>query len=190
MRDASSAAARARSAEVTIVAGARLLCVTSAEEMRAAVKSEINQATIFIAAAAVADYRPIGFATQKIKKTGDGLTLQLEPTPDILAEVAAAPHDNLIVVGFAAETNDVLQQARAKLERKQLDAVVANNVTQPGAGFDIETNIITIITRDKDEPIELPLLSKRAAADHILDEVIRLRRQKPIAFMSPELRAV
>lgn len=178
-------AARARGAEVTVVAGVttatapaevRLLCGTSAAEMRAAVMSEINRATIFIAAAAVADYRPVRPAAQKIKKSGDVLTLQLELTPDILAEVAASPHDNLIVVGFAAETDNVLQQARHKLERKRLDAVVANNVTQPGAGFNTETNIVTIITRDNDEPIELPLLSKRAVADRILDEVARLRR--------------
>ncbi|MBA3440059.1 MAG: bifunctional phosphopantothenoylcysteine decarboxylase/phosphopantothenate--cysteine ligase CoaBC, partial [Pyrinomonadaceae bacterium] len=192
-------AARARGAEVTVVAGVttahapaevRLLCVTSAAEMHAAVMSEINRATIFMAAAAVADYRPVEPAAQKIKKSGEVLTLQLELTPDILAEVAASPHDNLIVIGFAAETDNVLQQARHKLERKRLDAVVANNVTQPGAGFDTETNIVTILTRDSDEPIELPLLAKRAVADRILDEVARLRQQKPLVIMSSELRAV
>lgn len=182
-------AARGRGAEVTVVAGVttvdaptgvRLLCVTSAAEMRAAVMSEINRATVFIAAAAVADYRPVEFAAQKIKKSGDTLTLQLEPTPDILGEVAASPHDDLIVVGFAAETNHVLQQAQAKLERKRLDIVVANDVTQPGAGFDTETNIVTIITRDSDAPVELPLMFKREAAIHILDQVVRLRREKPL----------
>jgi len=178
-------AARARGAEVTVVAGVtnaeppanvKLVHALSAEEMRAAVLKEISGATVFIAAAAVSDYRPAERAANKIKKTGESLTLTLEPTPDILAEVARAKQNGLLVVGFAAETNDVLKHARAKLERKSLDALVANDITRKGAGFDVETNIITIITRASDAPIELPLMSKLDASHRILDEIARLRR--------------
>ncbi|HEY0545259.1 MAG TPA: bifunctional phosphopantothenoylcysteine decarboxylase/phosphopantothenate--cysteine ligase CoaBC [Pyrinomonadaceae bacterium] len=179
-------AARARGAEVTVVAGetgapapsnARLLRASSAEEMRAAVMRELDAATVFIAAAAVADYRPAKREESKIKKSSDALTLKLEPTPDILAEVAGARHNGLLVIGFAAETTDVIQHARQKLTRKRLDAIVANDITRAGAGFDVETNIITLIARDRDEAVELPLMSKLEAAHKILDEVARLRRK-------------
>jgi phosphopantothenoylcysteine decarboxylase/phosphopantothenate--cysteine ligase len=176
-------AARARGANVTIVAGAttaqppaqdlKLLRALSAQEMLTAVMKEVEDATIFIAAAAVSDYRPTEPAAQKIKKSESQLTLTLEPTPDILASVAASRRDGLLVVGFAAETFDVLAQARAKLERKRLDAIIANDVTRAGAGFDTETNIVTILTREN--AVELPLMSKREAAHRILDEIARLR---------------
>lgn len=178
-------AARARGALVTLVAGVtnteppaniKLVRALSAEEMRAAVMKEISGATVFIAAAAVSDYRPAERAANKIKKSGGSLTLQLEPTPDILAEVAGAKQNGLLVVGFAAETNDVLNHARAKLEGKRLDALVVNDITRKGAGFDVETNIITIITRQSAAPIELPLMSKLDASHRILDEIARLRR--------------
>jgi phosphopantothenoylcysteine decarboxylase/phosphopantothenate--cysteine ligase len=177
-------AAQARGAEVTVVAGVtnaeppanvKLVRAHSAEEMRAAVMKEISGATVFIAAAAVSDYRPTERAANKIKKSGESLTLTLEPTPDILAEVARAKQNGLLVVGFAAETNDVLKHAREKLERKSLDALVANDITRKGAGFDVETNIITIITRASDAPIELPLMPKLDASHRILDEIARLR---------------
>jgi phosphopantothenoylcysteine decarboxylase/phosphopantothenate--cysteine ligase len=176
-------AARARGANVTIVAGAttaqppaqdvKLLRALSAQEMLTAVMKEVEDATIFIAAAAVSDYRPTEPAAQKIKKSESQLTLTLEPTPDILASVAASRRDGLLVVGFAAETFEVLAQARAKLERKRLDAIIANDVTRAGAGFDTETNIVTILTREN--AVELPLMSKREAAHRILDEIARLR---------------
>jgi phosphopantothenoylcysteine decarboxylase/phosphopantothenate--cysteine ligase len=178
-------AARARGAQVTIVAGAttaatpdgvRLVRALSAEEMRARVLEEIAAATVFIAAAAVSDYRPVSPASIKIKKTAAPLTLALEPTPDILGEVADSRSNGMLVVGFAAETNDVLNYARSKLERKQLDAIVANDITRDGAGFDTETNAVTILTRGGDEAIELPLMSKRDVAHRILDEIARLRR--------------
>lgn len=178
-------AARARGAEVTIVAGAttapapagiRTVRALSAEEMRAAVMNEMAAATIFIAAAAVSDYRPASSSESKIKKSDAPLTLLLEPTPDILAEVSANRRNGLLVVGFAAETDDVLNYARAKLERKQLDAIVANDITRDGAGFDTETNAVIILTRDGDSaPIELPLMSKTDVAHCILDEIARLR---------------
>jgi phosphopantothenoylcysteine decarboxylase/phosphopantothenate--cysteine ligase len=178
-------AARSRGAEVTVVAasttveppaGVRTVRALSAEQMRAAVMKEIRHTTLFIAAAAVADYRPAEPAAEKIKKSNAELTLKLEPTPDILAEVGASRSGGLMVVGFAAETNDVLRYAREKLGRKNLDLVVANDITREGAGFDTETNIVTLIARDRDKPLELPLMSKPEAAHKILDEVARLRR--------------
>ncbi len=177
-------AARARGAEVTVVAGAtsveppagvRLVRALSAEEMRAAVMKEVAGASVFIAAAAVADYRPALRAASKIKKSGERLTLELERTPDILSEVSANRRDGLVVVGFAAETDDVLAHARAKLERKGLDAIVANDVTRDGAGFDAATNVVQIITRARAEPTELPLMSKLEASHRILDEIVSLR---------------
>jgi phosphopantothenoylcysteine decarboxylase/phosphopantothenate--cysteine ligase len=179
-------AARARGADVTIVAGVtnalapanvKLVRALSAEEMRDAVMKEITGATVFIAAAAVSDYRPAKRAASKIKKADANLTLTLEPTPDILMEVSEARRNGLLVVGFAAETDDVTNNARSKLERKRLDAIVANDITRDGAGFDKETNIITIISRASDAPVELPLMSKLDASHRILDEVARLRRK-------------
>jgi phosphopantothenoylcysteine decarboxylase/phosphopantothenate--cysteine ligase len=183
-------AARARGAEVTVIAGdtsapcpanISLVRATSAEEMRAEVLKKIDAATVFIAAAAVADYRPARRAESKIKKSQAALTLTLEPTPDILAEVSKVKHDGLLVIGFAAETTDVIEHARQKLSRKRLDAIVANDITRDGAGFDVETNIVTLIARDNGVPVELPLMSKLEAAHRILDEVVRLRRsQTPV----------
>ena len=179
-------AARARGAEVTVVAGAtsasspagvRVLRAVSAEEMRDAVMREVGEASVFIAAAAVADYRPAARVENKIKKSLDALTLRLEPTPDILSEVGLARTNGLLVVGFAAETDALIENARDKLVRKNLDAIVANDLTQKGAGFDLETNIITILTRDREQPAPLPLMSKLDAAHRILDEVVRLRRK-------------
>jgi phosphopantothenoylcysteine decarboxylase/phosphopantothenate--cysteine ligase len=179
-------AARARGAEVTLVAGAtsiapptnvKLVHALSAEEMRAAVMKEIPAATIFIAAAAVSDYRPAERSGSKIKKSGQSMTLTLEPTPDILAEVSAARQNGLLVVGFAAETDHVIEHARSKLEGKRLDAIIANDITREGAGFDKETNIVTILSRASEGAIELPMMSKLEAAHRILDEIKRLRRK-------------
>lgn len=176
-------AAKERGADVTVVAGAtsvtppsniRVIRAVSAEEMRAAVMSEINGATVYIGAAAIADYRPVSKAENKIKKTEDEMTIALEKTPDILAEVGRAKQNGLLVIGFAAETNDVVDYAKSKLERKNLDAIVANDVTKSGAGFNADTNIITIITRDK-EPLSLPMMSKLEAANRVLDVIVRLR---------------
>ncbi|MCA1567086.1 MAG: bifunctional phosphopantothenoylcysteine decarboxylase/phosphopantothenate--cysteine ligase CoaBC [Acidobacteria bacterium] len=180
-------AAQARGAAVALVAGAtsadapagvRLRRALSADEMHAAVQAEVKDATVFIGAAAVSDYRPAKRAAQKMKKSGAALTLALEPTPDILASVAAAGHDGLLVIGFAAESENVVAHAREKLARKKLDAIVANDITRDGAGFDAATNIVTLITRDRDAPVELPLMSKLEAAHRILDEVVRLRRAR------------
>jgi len=177
-------AARQRGAEVTIVAGITtvespanvvLVRTQSAAEMRAAVMKEISHTSIFIAAAAVADYRPLNPADEKIKKSDERLVLTLERTEDILGEVAAARHDNLLAIGFAAETNDLVRHAREKLRNKNLDLVVANDVSRTDAGFDTTTNVITIVTKDSDEVFELPLMSKQDAAHRILDQIVRLR---------------
>ncbi len=176
-------AAAARGAEVTVVAGetkvappdgVRVIKGVSAAEMHSAVMRELPNATVFIGAAAVADYAPANAANAKIKKEGrDVMTLELVKTPDILADVSRNRHDGLLVVGFAAETNDVVAYARSKMEKKGLDLIVANDITKEGAGFNTDTNIATIITRDSES--ELPLMSKRELADKILDAVVKLR---------------
>jgi phosphopantothenoylcysteine decarboxylase/phosphopantothenate--cysteine ligase len=178
-------AARARGADVTVIAGVtnverpegvRFIDALSAGEMSDAVAREIERATIFIAAAAVADYRPVKRAAQKIKKSDAPLNLELEPTPDILASVAASRRDGLLIVGFAAESERVVEHAREKLQRKRLDAIVANDITRDGAGFDSAMNAVTIISSDRDDALEFPLMSKLEAAHRILDEIARLRR--------------
>ena len=146
----------------------------SADEMSQAVARERANATVFIGAAAIADYRPAERADQKIKKTSDSITLTLERTPDVLSEVAAARSNGMLVVGFAAETENVLDNARTKLRNKNLDAIIANDVSRQNAGFDSADNAITIITKDE-QAIELPLMSKTEAADRILDTITRLR---------------
>jgi phosphopantothenoylcysteine decarboxylase/phosphopantothenate--cysteine ligase len=177
-------AAHARGAQVTVVAGAttvpappgvRLVRAISAQQMFDAVMNELPEATVFIGAAAVADYRPAQRVDHKIKKGREPMTLTLEPTPDILAAVGQTRPGNMLVIGFAAETTEVINHARAKLERKRLDLIVANDVSRDGAGFETETNIITLIARDRAGAVELPLQSKRDAAHAILDEIVRLR---------------
>ncbi len=177
-------AAAGRGAKVTVVAGATtvdpptgvtVIKTVSAEEMYQAVKKELAKATVFVGAAAVADYAPANAAGAKIKKDGrDFMILELKKTQDILAEVSKNRHEGMLVVGFAAETNDVIGYARSKMEKKGLDMVVANDITAKGAGFNTDTNIATIITHSGE--IELPLMSKREMADRILDEVIKLRK--------------
>jgi len=177
-------AAAERGANVTVVAGVttveppanvRVLRGVSAREMFDAVMSELPQATVFVGAAAVADYAPANAADAKIKKEGrDTMTLELRKTPDILSNVSNKRHDGLLVVGFAAETNDVITYAKIKMGKKGLDLVVANDITAEGAGFNTDTNIATIITRSGE--IALPLMSKREMADKILDEICKLRK--------------
>ena len=175
-------AALKRGAEVTVVTGvtsvpppvgARVVQALSAEEMLKAVASEAGKASVFIGAAAIADYRPAQKAEQKIKKTNKSITLALERTPDVLAQVSASRANGMLVVGFAAETENVVDNAQQKLRSKNLDAIVANDVTRTDSGFDSSTNAITIVTKDKTD--ELPLMSKTAAANRILDVIVRLR---------------
>ena len=146
--------------------------VRTAAEMLKAVEENIEGATTAIFAAAVADYRPAEAATHKMKKTGAGITLRLEPNPDILATIARKKGHRLIV-GFAAETNNVAENARKKLKEKNADLIVANDVTAEGAGFDVDTNVVTLFARDgRDLP--LPKMTKCEVAHRILDEVVRL----------------
>ena len=178
-------AAVKRGGEVTVVAGTttvappagvRVVQALSAEEMSQAVARERENASVFIGAAAIADYRPVQRADQKIKKSEDAITLTLERTPDVLSQVAAARTNGMLVIGFAAETENVVDNAREKLRSKKLDAIVANDVTREDSGFDSSTNAITIITKDSEEPVQLPLMSKSEAADRILDVIVRIRK--------------
>ena len=148
----------------------------AAEEMRIAVTREAGAASIFMAAAAVSDYRAKETAATKIKKSEAVMELKLEPTVDILGEVARARKNGQLLIGFAAETNDLLEHAREKLVGKGLDAIVANDVSREDAGFDSENNAVFILLRDHPLPIELPLMSKLETAHRILDEVVQLRR--------------
>jgi phosphopantothenoylcysteine decarboxylase/phosphopantothenate--cysteine ligase len=152
--------------------GATRVDVGTAAEMLAAVEQHFPSATIAVFAAAVGDYRPSEAAKSKLKKTPAGITLQLQPTPDILA-TCARKKGHRIVVGFAAETDHVAANARKKLSEKDLDLIVANDVTAEGAGFDVDTNVVTLFSRDgRDLP--LPRLTKREVAHRILDEAVRL----------------
>ncbi|MGE5726182.1 MAG: bifunctional phosphopantothenoylcysteine decarboxylase/phosphopantothenate--cysteine ligase CoaBC [Acidobacteriota bacterium] len=154
--------------------GADVVAVETAEQMRQAVLQRLPQATVVIATAAVSDYRPKTQARQKLKRSGP-MTLDLEPTADILAEVARR-RQNQVVVGFAAETENALENARKKLASKSLDAIVVNDVSRPGIGFDAERNAVTIITQD--EVIEVPETSKWEVAQRVLDQLVRLRRHR------------
>lgn len=178
-------AALKRGAAVTVVvgvtsvdppAGVRVVKALSAEEMLKAVASEAGHASIFIGAAAIADYRPAQRTEQKIKKSNESITLTLERTPDVLSQVAASRANGMLVVGFAAETENVLDNAREKLRSKKLDAIVANDVSRADSGFDTTTNKIAIITKDKE--VELPLMTKSEAADQILDAIVRIRHNR------------
>lgn len=150
---------------------AEVTLVQSAEEMRAAVLRLLPQATIVIKTAAVSDYRPKHAAEQKIKRKG-ALALELEPTADILGEIVRRK-DSQIMIGFAAETENVLENARQKLASKSLDAIVVNDVSREGVGFDSDRNAVTIITRD--DVIEVPETTKWEVAQRVLDVVVRLK---------------
>jgi phosphopantothenoylcysteine decarboxylase/phosphopantothenate--cysteine ligase len=180
-------------AEAAIRRGARVLLVTgpvllkppasaevtrveSAEEMRQAVHRLLPQAMIVIKTAAVADYRPKHQAEQKIKRSGP-MTLELEPTTDILAELARHKQSQLII-GFAAETQNALENARKKLTAKSLDAIVVNDVSREGVGFDTDRNAVTIITHD--EVVEVPETTKWEVAQRVLDQVVRLRKHSTL----------
>ena len=173
-----------RGADVTVVAGittanpprnVRVLQGLSAEEMANAVDGHLDHTTIFIGTAAVADYKPVQRENQKIKKSDDSLTIILEPTRDILSETSRNRRDGTLVVGFAAETENLIENARSKLELKNLDAIVANDVSRKDAGFESELNAVTILIRDKPDAIQLPIMTKDAIADEILNVIVKLR---------------
>ena len=176
-------AARDMGAEVTLVtgpvsltppAGARVLPVETTEDLLRAMQAEAPAQDIIIQAAAPADYRPVEVAAQKIKKkAGDPLTLVMAETPDVAKAVGQARRDDQFIAGFAAETEKVAEHALEKLDRKRLDMIIANDVTCPGAGFDVDTNIITVITREGAK--EFPMMSKKDAAKVILSEILAAR---------------
>ncbi|MFN2257349.1 MAG: phosphopantothenoylcysteine decarboxylase, partial [Desulfuromonadaceae bacterium] len=149
--------------------GVRRVSVTSAREMYAAVMHELPEASVVIKAAAVADYRPCSAAAQKIKKKPGTMSVELEPNPDILAQIGAQKTEQ-IVVGFAAETHDILRHAQEKLQRKNLDILVANDVTAAGAGFDVETNVVKFLHADG-RVEDMPQQSKVEVAYALLDRV-------------------
>jgi phosphopantothenoylcysteine decarboxylase/phosphopantothenate--cysteine ligase len=185
-------AAARRGATVTLIsgptaleipAGVERVNVRTADEMQRAVKGRFGSCSIAILAAAVADYRPVETQQQKIKRGTEPLDLRLEPTPDILANVAMHK-GNKLIVGFAAETERVAENARKKLAAKNADLIVANDVTAEGAGFDSDTNVVTLFSRDgRDLP--LPKMSKAEVAQRILDEVVRLRSMSREAQSAP-----
>jgi phosphopantothenoylcysteine decarboxylase/phosphopantothenate--cysteine ligase len=175
-------AAQSRGAKVVLVSGptalhppahCELVRVTTAEEMRQAVLERMAEATLVVKAAAVADYRPITFSEQKLKRTGP-LTLELAPTEDILAEVVRRRRPGQLIVGFAAETENQMENGRAKLLSKGADAIVVNDVAGDRVGIDADVNAATFLTLST--AIELPEMPKRQLADRILDEILSLRR--------------
>jgi len=178
-----------RGAKVTLISGPTALAtpegvervdVRTAEEMLVAARKHFPSCSLAVFAAAVADYRPAEPASSKIKRSKEALTIRLEPNTDILATLAKEKGER-IIVGFAAETDRVAENARKKLAQKNADLIVANDVTAEGAGFDHDTNIVTLFSRDgRDLP--LPRMSKAEVAERILDEAVRLRgvlRSKP-----------
>lgn len=158
--------------ELDVPTGVDWVPVRSTEEMRSAVVTRAQEATILIMAAAVADYRPAAVHANKIKRSEGRITLDLEPTADILAELGRSKGKS-VLIGFAAETDRLVENARDKLQRKGADMIVANDVTQEGAGFDTDTNIVTLVLRDGRD-IALPKMRKREVADKILDQALAL----------------
>jgi len=181
-----ASAAWRRGADVSLVAGAisvpapigpSLRRVETTDEMAKAVAELVPAADVLIMAAAPADFRPATVERKKIKKSERVPVIEMQPTPDVLATTRAARRRNAVVVGFALETNDVLANGRSKLRDKALDLIVVNDATEPGAGFGVDTNRVTLIHRDGTEEA-LPLASKLEVADQILDRVERIARER------------
>lgn len=179
-------AAQSRGAKVILVSGPSALhppahCevvkVTTAEEMRNAVLERMAEATLVVKAAAVADYRPVNVSDQKLKRTGP-ITLELAPTEDILAEVVRRRRPGQLIVGFAAETENRMENGRAKLLRKGADAIVVNDVSGEDIGIEADVNAATFLTVST--AIDLPVMPKRKLADRILDEILTLRRPRSL----------
>ena len=178
-------AAQKRGAEVTLLSGpvaieaplgVKLVPFTTTQELLDRANELAREQDLLIQAAAPADYRAKEIAPQKIKKQGgEPMTFTLVENPDVAATLGKAKRSGQVFVGFAAETNDVLAHAKDKLARKNLDMIVANDVTRPGAGFDVDTNIVTLITKDGQEA--LPMMSKVEVAQRILDRALALRRE-------------
>ena len=179
-------AARDRGAEVTVIrgsvtaeipAGVRMIPIESASELYDAMMQEAPEQDVIIQAAAVSDYRPAEQKDRKIKKeSGSDLTLILTENPDIAKAVGEQKKPGQTLVGFAAETDNLRKNAKSKLEKKKLDMIVANDVTKPGAGFNVDTNIAVLITSDGST--EEPLQTKRQLAERILDKVLEIRNKR------------
>ena len=170
-----------RGAEVTLVSGpvsiapppfVRLVPIVSAQDMFEAVIAHAPQSDFIFMAAAVADYTPAQYADDKIKKHDGDMQIPLKRTQDILGYLGEHRSDNQVICGFSMETRDMLENSRAKLQKKRIDMICANNLKVPGAGFGVDTNVITMIT--KEDITELPLLSKEETANAILDKAISL----------------
>jgi phosphopantothenoylcysteine decarboxylase/phosphopantothenate--cysteine ligase len=181
-------AAQSRGAKVILISGPTALhppahCevvkVTTAEQMRQAVLERMTEATLIIKAAAVADYRPVTVSEQKLKRSGP-ITLELAPTEDILAEAVRRRRPGQLIVGFAAETENRMENGRAKLLSKGADAIVINDVTGEGVGIDADLNAATFLTLTT--ATELHVMPKRQLADRILDEILTLRRPRPLVL--------
>ena len=182
--------ARRRGAEVTLVTGPaslpiprrdiEVVSVRTAEEMRKAVLTHMKGCSVVIKAAAVSDYRPKVMSERKLKKSASFLSLELERTKDILEEIGKKKGDR-ILIGFAAETEDLIANAKKKLKEKNLDFIVVNDVTKPGAGFGADTNQVKILF-SSGEIRDLPLMSKEEVSQIILDEVVKLLKGKKIKF--------
>ena len=173
-----------RGAEVTLISGpvalaapmgVKVVPVTTAQDMLLAVQEALPETDILIKAAAVADYRPETVADNKLKKGEGDMSIPLERTADILAWVAQHRHPGLFVCGFSMETEHMAENSRAKLAKKRLDMIVANNLKTQGAGFGVETNVVTLITPDS--TAELPLMPKTQVAQALLTEILRRRAQ-------------
>lgn len=173
-----------RGAQVTLVSGktdlqplaaVRFVPVVSAADMAQAVKEAAFEQDIIIKAAAVADYRPATVAQEKMKKKDGELSIALERTEDILGWLGAHRREGQFLCGFSMETEHLLENSRAKLEKKRIDMIVANNLRQEGAGFGTDTNVVTILT--KDDAVELPLLSKEEVADRLLDCILEKQKE-------------
>jgi phosphopantothenoylcysteine decarboxylase / phosphopantothenate---cysteine ligase len=177
-----AASAWRRGADVVLIAGPlatdapigpRIKTVETTEEMLAAVRSEIAAADVLVMAAAPADFRASTVATSKVKKANAPSAIALENTPDILRETISERPPGMIAVGFALETDEVLENGAAKLESKSLDLIVTNDAREPGAGFAVDTNRVTMLARDG-RRTDLPLMAKTDVADAILDRVVEL----------------
>ena len=187
-------AARNRGADVTVIkasttaqipSGIRIEPVESAMDLLKVMKKEAPMHDVIIQAAAVADYRPVSVSKTKIKKkSGEPMTIVLEENPDIAKTIGTMKKPNQTFVGFAAETDHVTKNAKSKLKAKNLDMIVANDITKPGAGFNTDTNIASLMTELTTE--ELPLMSKRQLADVILDAVLKLRTDSRKKLEKPD----
>lgn len=169
-----------RGAEVTLVSGkvsiqppmgVRVVPIVSAADMAQVVKELAEEQDIIIKAAAVADYRPSVTADEKLKKKDSEMSIELERTEDILAYLGAHRREGQFLCGFSMETEHMLENSRAKLEKKNIDMIAANNLKQAGAGFGTDTNVVTLLT--KDETVELPMMSKEEVADRLLDQILK-----------------